>query len=177
MQSTLSSSRERFVAHSSEADQLLERMSRPVVAEMAVWPGAITGHNADRSRVDDPAEASTPTLWRIFVDVRDAGAANADDPLDPWPSSYALMHEARTRRAEAIGRLLCAGLRRVRGALTRAFVAYRRRRHTRAIYGALSELDDRTLRDLGFHRSEIWSVAAETTGEAEPTRMIARAPA
>ena len=177
MQSTLSSSRERFAAHPSDADQLLERMSRPVVAEMAVWPGTFTGPDADRSRVDDPSEASTPTLWRIFVDVRDTSAANADDPLDPWPSTYALMQEARTRRAEAIGRLLREGVRWLAGALTRAFVAYRRRRHTRAIYSALSELDDRTLRDLGFHRSEIWSVAAETTGEAEPTRMIARAPA
>lgn len=177
MQSTLSSSRERFAAQSSEADQLLERMSRPVVAEMAVWPGALTGHDADRSRVDDAVDTSTPTLWRILVDVRDTRAANADDPLDPWPSSYALLQEARTRRADAIGRLLREGVRRIRDALTRAFLAYRRRRHMRAVYGALSELDDRTLRDLGFHRSEIWSVAAETSGEAEQTRMIARAPA
>ena len=176
MQSTLSSSRERFAAQPSEADQLLERISRPVLAEMAVWPGALTSHDADHSRVGDPAETSTPALWRILVDVRDASAANADDPLDPWPSSYALMREARTRRGEAIGWLLRQGVRRLRDSLTRAFVAYRRRRHTRAIYGALSELDDRTLRDLGFHRSEIWSVAAETSGEAEQTRVIARAP-
>jgi len=177
MQSTLSSPRERFAAQSSEADQLLERMSRPVVAEMAVWPGALTGNDADRSRVDDTPATSTPTRWRILADVRDAGAANMDDPLDPWPSSYALMQTARARRADVIGRLLHEGARRVRDAVVHAWLAYRRRRHTRAIYSALSDLDDRTLRDLGFHRSEIWSVAAETTGEAEQTRVIARAPA
>ena len=38
---------------------------------------------------------------------------------------------------------------------------------------ALRELDDRTLHDLGFDRSEITSVAAEVSGRAEPARMRA----
>lgn len=170
MQSTLSSSRERYAAQPCEAEQLLERLSRPVLAEMAVWPGPLFGNDAET------IETSTPTRWPILVDVRDAGAANADDPLDAWPSSYALMREARTQRSAVIGRVLREGARRLRDAVRRAWLSYRRRRHTRAIYGALTELDDRTLRDLGFHRSEIWSVAAETSGEAEQTRMIGRAP-
>jgi uncharacterized protein YjiS (DUF1127 family) len=48
---------------------------------------------------------------------------------------------------------------------------WRVRRETRAVFRVLHGLDDRTLRDLGFHRCEIWSVAAEATGEAESTRM------
>jgi uncharacterized protein YjiS (DUF1127 family) len=87
------------------------------------------------------------------------------------------MRTARARRAQALSRLLLAAARRARDAVAQAWLTYRRRRHTRAIYAALSDLDDRTLRDLGFHRSEIWSVAAEATGEAEQTRTIARAPA
>ena len=73
--------------------------------------------------------------------------------------------------------LVREGARFARGAVARAWQRYRRRRDARAIYMALSDLDDRTLRDLGFHRSEIGSVAAEATGEAEPTRVLARAPA
>jgi uncharacterized protein YjiS (DUF1127 family) len=55
----------------------------------------------------------------------------------------------------------------------RTWERHRRRRETQAIRGALSDLDDRTLRDLGFHRCEIGSVAAEATGEAEWTRVRA----
>jgi uncharacterized protein YjiS (DUF1127 family) len=51
---------------------------------------------------------------------------------------------------------------------------YQRRRQSRSIYHALRALDDRTLRDLGFHRCEIGSVAAEAAGEAELTRMHVR---
>jgi uncharacterized protein YjiS (DUF1127 family) len=55
----------------------------------------------------------------------------------------------------------------------RGWKRYRRRREARAIRGALSDLDDRTLCDLGFHRSEIGSIAAEAVGEAEWTRVRA----
>jgi uncharacterized protein YjiS (DUF1127 family) len=67
--------------------------------------------------------------------------------------------------------VLYPALRRASAWLAQACERYVRRRQARAIFRALHELDDRTLRDLGFHRSEIWSVAAEATGEAEWTRV------
>jgi len=50
---------------------------------------------------------------------------------------------------------------------------HQQRQHAGAIYDALRELDDRTLHDLGFDRSEITSVAAEVSGRAEPARIRA----
>ena len=53
----------------------------------------------------------------------------------------------------------------------RALARYRQRRKARATYDALRHLDDRMLRDLGFDRSEITSVAAEASGAAARTRV------
>ena len=52
------------------------------------------------------------------------------------------------------------------GAIARhAYVRYRQHQRARAVYDTLRELDDHTLRDMGFDRSEIRSVAAELTGK------------
>lgn len=52
-----------------------------------------------------------------------------------------------------------------------ALASWRRYRRARQVRDALASLDDRMLRDLGFCRDEIASVAAEYAGEAERTRM------
>ena len=58
------------------------------------------------------------------------------------------------------------------GALARrALASYRQYRNAKAVRDALRQLDDRMLRDLGFHRDEIDSVAAEFAGRAERTRI------
>ena len=48
---------------------------------------------------------------------------------------------------------------------------WKRRQRASATYAALSELDARTLRDLGFDRSELSSVAAEIAGDVHSTRV------
>jgi len=52
--------------------------------------------------------------------------------------------------------------------------AWRRQRTHRATLRTLHSLDDRTLRDLGFHRSEIGAIAAEIGGQAEVTHVRAQ---
>ena len=47
-----------------------------------------------------------------------------------------------------------------------------RRVDARETYLRLRELDARTLRDLGLDRSEVYSLALETHGEAELTRRL-----
>jgi uncharacterized protein YjiS (DUF1127 family) len=56
----------------------------------------------------------------------------------------------------------------------RARVRHRQCRRTMAIYEVLRRLDDRTLRDIGFDRSEILPIAAELAGEAERNRVHVR---
>jgi uncharacterized protein YjiS (DUF1127 family) len=99
-------------------------------------------------------------------------ATTGDVALD-WPASYALHQAARMRRAQALEAFVFHAMRRMRRFLRRAWERHRRHRDTRAIFNALSVLDDRALHDLGFHRSEILSVAAEVTGEADRTRVRA----
>jgi uncharacterized protein YjiS (DUF1127 family) len=52
--------------------------------------------------------------------------------------------------------------------------AWHRQRTDRATVDTLQALDERTLRDLGLHRSEIRGVAAEIGGQAETTYLRAR---
>jgi uncharacterized protein YjiS (DUF1127 family) len=53
--------------------------------------------------------------------------------------------------------------------------AWRRQRRHRATLRTLRALDDRTLRDLGFHRSEIGALAGEIGARAEITYVRAEA--
>jgi hypothetical protein len=78
---------------------------------------------------------------------------------------------ARADRSRRFAQMLEATLR-VVGELVRRMVdRSKRRRLAKATYRALSGLDANALRDLGFHHTEIQSVAAEIAGDAPPTRV------
>ena len=81
--------------------------------------------------------------------------------------------EAKTLGA-GIGDILPALLQAAGDALRRALERRRQFRQAAQTYDLLHRLDDRTLRDLGMRREEIWSVAAEISGEAERTRIRVR---
>ena len=69
-----------------------------------------------------------------------------------------------------------AGPRAVRtaGPIAALIDAWRCQRLHRATLQTLHALDDRTLQDLGFHRSEIGAIAAEIGGQAEVTYVRAQ---
>ena len=110
---------------------------------------------------------------------RHARAANAaivplDDAVldDLRPSGVELHASGRARRSQELARVIAAAWRAAGALAGRTFANWRRTREARATSRMLSALDDHTLRDLGFHRSEIGSVAAEVHGTALPTRML-----
>lgn len=77
---------------------------------------------------------------------------------------------ARSRPVPAIRALLRA----VADAVRRARESWKRGQQAGATYVALRALDARALRDLGFDRSELASVAAECAGAIDRTRVRSR---
>lgn len=68
--------------------------------------------------------------------------------------------------ANAFAGFLFAVFRAAGACVRRARERRQQRRQAWATYDALRRLDDRTLRDIGYHRSELASVAAKFTGDA-----------
>lgn len=89
------------------------------------------------------------------------------------PPSYELHHAARVHRSLSLRKTIIALIHAAGAIARRAHARYRQCRQASATYDSLRHLDDRTLRDLGFDRSELMSVAAEVTREAENTRVHA----
>jgi uncharacterized protein YjiS (DUF1127 family) len=139
----------------------------------------VTRLRTERSS-DDARRGTLPALgveawpWHMVPPSRSADADATEAASSAWPLSHELYQDAQRRRAALFGDLIATAVRKIGGVVLRTYARYRQFRDARATYLALQELDDRTLRDLGFAREEIRSVAAEMAGEAEYTRRLAR---
>jgi uncharacterized protein YjiS (DUF1127 family) len=100
-------------------------------------------------------------------------STNADAVSSTRLANYQLHRAARAHRSFTLGEIIVAAVQAAGAIVRQAQARHRQRQRAKATYDALQELDDHMLRDLGFDRSELRSVAAEATGDAERTRVRA----
>jgi uncharacterized protein YjiS (DUF1127 family) len=100
-------------------------------------------------------------------------ASGAGFPLRR-PVAHDLWCAARVHRSRALCDAMHAAARAIVRIVRRLARRWRRERAAQATWQALRRVDSRTLRDLGFHPSELSSVAAEAHGLARitPTRVV-----
>jgi uncharacterized protein YjiS (DUF1127 family) len=123
-------------------------------------------------RVRSPSAGNDPAVAETQRNEAEAWAKHAASANGFGDAgAIELYREARAHRAAVLGAMFAAVSDAVRTLARGAYARYRRYRDAQETYETLSGLDDRALRDLGMHRDEIWSVAAETTGLAERTRV------
>jgi len=131
----------------------------------------------DDTCIDDVAATLDLELWARRASTSsgfgDAGAvANRQQAATRGTLPIDAPHgAARRRRARAVVRLIVLGFRRIARLARRAHARFKQRRQMAEVVAELEALDDHTLHDLGFHRSEISSIGAEVTGEADCTRV------
>lgn len=87
-------------------------------------------------------------------------------------TTIAPLHDGAHATAARAGASLIA--RKLRIAARRLLAGWLRRRQAARMRAELRAVDARALRDLGFDRSEIDSVVAEISGDAERTRVTSR---
>lgn len=100
------------------------------------------------------------------------GFGNAAAALPARPITFGPGDNPLHCKPAGMSDLVAVAARWVSGAVRRYVDAWRWHRRARATYLALRDLDARTLRDLGLHRSEILSVAREVGGEVDATRVL-----
>ena len=122
--------------------------------------------NSTPSRDETQAQALRTFAGNGFGDAA-IGRTEPHDLLD----SVELYHLARAHRSYQLREIVKATLQAVGDLVRRTVARWKRQQQARATYLALRALDAHMLRDLGFHRSEILSVAAEVAGNAATTRV------
>ena len=119
---------------------------------------------------NEEAGAYLPAIDGIVAWARNAsGKDGFIDTMAAFPSTARrpaareLHKVAHAARSKAIAALIAVAVLPIRAVLRRALATYRVYREARETARALRELDDRTLHDMGYDRSEIESVAIETS--------------
>ena len=118
-----------------------------------------------RGSADNDTSCADPAI-EVESWARHASTASGfgDVATAAWPTSYEAHQLARVHRALVLGRIIAAAIRGV-VAMARRVRAFRQgRQEANALYDALRQMDDRTLRDLGFHRSEISPAGVDVSG-------------
>ena len=111
------------------------------------------------------AQRPAPSSAILLSGVRPTAGNGAALLAQPLESA------ARQHRGRLVGEALIAAWQRVAAGARAAVATWQRRRERRATYLALRGLDDRTLHDLGFSRSEILSVALDIERDDETRRL------
>jgi uncharacterized protein YjiS (DUF1127 family) len=122
------------------------------------------GHATDRTELD-------ALVLRTFAGSG-FGDAVIDTTVAPAPvTSFDLYHLARAHRSYQLREIVKALLQAVTDAVQPVITRWRQKQQARAAYRTLQALDTRTLRDLGFDRSELMSVATELATGGSSTRV------
>ena len=164
---------------STDSDSLaaLEEVAPRGVSSCSDTPNIILrehGSARNDATCKDPAiseDGAEPCPQHPLAANSSGDVATTNTASSAQPTGYQLYHAARAHRSFSLGKIIIAVIHAAGATARRAHARHRQHRQARAIYDALRQLDDHTLRDLGFDRSEITSVAAEMTGEAEYTRV------
>lgn len=147
----------------TSGDNPIITLRRESAGNDPMYEGAKVSHAEAWARHALAANGFGDGAGRYDGAIADAGSAR--------PTRYELYHAARAYRSFTLGEIVAAVMQAVAAFARRALALYAQHQRARSLYDALSQLDDRTLRDLGFDRSEIRSVVAELAGKAERTRM------
>ena len=117
---------------------------------------------------------SEATALRVFAGNGFGDAAIGITEQQVLLCSVELERLARAHRSSVLRQILRTAFHATGAFARRVITQWKHRQYARATYAALRGLDARVLRDLGFHRSELMSIAAEMAGAADSTRIVVR---
>src|SRR5258706_5136247 len=157
--------------NSTQLDSLaaLEEIAPRGVITSSDTPVILSLRSADNDAShEDPAISKDKVEPRAQHSLAANGfgdVATTNTASSAWPMSYQLHQAASAYRSHILGQAIAAAIQATVAIARRALARHRQRRQARVTYDALRQLDDRMLRDLGFDRSEITSIATEVAGE------------